>query len=157
MKEAVGRISSATMALISGTQGEELMKGIVSVVETMLKARDREAFINEARYKDPKRCNLYEFKQWVSSTKNHQSAMHAFVEFECCFAQLSKLDQRLVGDDKVLMFVKSINRSERNAIGIQLEDYDGANGLTKDWTKVERVCRNMTRERWESCRQHHVL
>ena len=81
MKEAVGRISSAAMALTSGTKGEEWMKDIVSVVETLLKARDRESFINEARYKDPKRCNLYEFKQWVSFTKNHQSAMHAFVEF----------------------------------------------------------------------------
>ena len=65
--------------------------------------------------------------------------MHAFVEFECRFAQLSELDQRLVGEDKVLMFVKSINRNERKAIGIQLEDDDG--GLTEDWKKVERICR----------------
>ena len=115
------------------------MKGIVSVVENMLKARDREAFINEARYKEPKRCSLYEFNQWVSSMKTHHSAMHAFVEFECRFAQLSELDQRLVGEDKVLMFVKSINRNERKAIGIQLEDDDG--GLTEDWKKVERICR----------------
>ena len=115
------------------------MKGIVSVMENMLKARDREAFINEARYKEPKRCSLYEFNQWVSSMKTHHSAMHAFVEFECRFAQLSERDQRLVGDDKVLMFVKSINRNERKAIGIQLEDDDG--GLTEDWTKVERICR----------------
>ena len=93
------------------------------------------------RYKEPKRCKLYEFDQWLSSLKTHQSAMHAFVEFECRFAQLSERDQRLVGVEKVLMFVKSIDRKERNAIGIRLEDDDGANGLTEDWTKVERVCR----------------
>ena len=92
------------------------------------------------RYKEPKRCKLYEFDQWVSSLKTHQSAMHAFVEFECRFAQLSERDQRLVGVEKVLMFVKSIDRKERKAIGIRLEDDDGANGLTEDWTKVERVC-----------------
>ena len=56
MKRGSRRISSAKMASTSGTQEEELMKGIVSAVEIMLKARDQEAFINEARYKDLKRC-----------------------------------------------------------------------------------------------------
>jgi dephospho-CoA kinase len=36
------------MASTSGTQGEELTKGMVSVVEFMLKARDREALIDKA-------------------------------------------------------------------------------------------------------------
>ena len=54
--------------------------------------------------------------------KTHQSAMHAFVEFECHFAQLSERDQGLVGVAKVLMFVKSIDRKERKTIGVQLED-----------------------------------
>jgi hypothetical protein len=93
------------------------------------------------RYKELKRCNLYEFDQWVSSLKTHQNVMHAFVEFKCRFAQLSEQDQRLAGVEKVLMFVKSIDRKERKAIGIRLEDDDGANGLTEDWTKVERECR----------------
>jgi hypothetical protein len=35
------------MASTSGTQGEELTKGMVSVVEFMLKARDREALIDK--------------------------------------------------------------------------------------------------------------
>ena len=45
-----------------------------------------------------------------------------------------------MGVDKVLMFVRSIDRKERMAIGIKLEDKDGANGLTEDWAEVERVC-----------------
>ena len=48
MKEAVRRILSATMASTSGNQGEELTKGMVSVVEYMLKMRDREALIDKA-------------------------------------------------------------------------------------------------------------
>jgi hypothetical protein len=36
------------MASTSGTQGEELTKGMVSVVEFMLKARDQEALIDKA-------------------------------------------------------------------------------------------------------------
>ena len=48
MKEAVQRISSATMASTSGNQGEELTKAMVSVVEYMLKMRDREALIEKA-------------------------------------------------------------------------------------------------------------
>jgi hypothetical protein len=36
------------MASTSGSQGEELKNGMVSVVEFMLKARDREALINNA-------------------------------------------------------------------------------------------------------------
>ena len=47
MKEAVRRISSATMASKSGNQGEELTKGMVSVVQYMLKMRDREALIDK--------------------------------------------------------------------------------------------------------------
>ena len=47
MKEVVGRISSTTMASTSGTQEEDLMKGMVSVVEYMLKVRNREALIDK--------------------------------------------------------------------------------------------------------------
>ena len=67
--------------------------------------------------------------------------MDAFVEFECRFAQLSKRDQGLVGANKVHMFVRSIDRNERKAIGIQLEDDNAVNGLTNNWDEVERVCR----------------
>ena len=41
------RISSVTMASTSGTQGEELMEGMVSVVEYMLKVRDQKALIDK--------------------------------------------------------------------------------------------------------------
>ena len=67
--------------------------------------------------------------------------MHALIEFECRFAQRLEQDQRLVGLDKVLMFVKSIDLKERKATRIQLEDDDGANALTENWAYVERVCR----------------
>ena len=100
----------------------------------------KEALQESYGYKGPKGRGLYEFHKWVSSRKTHRSAMHAFVEFEYCFAQLSDRDRRLVGLNKVLLFVKSIDRNERMAIGIQLEDDDGANGLIEDWGKVERVC-----------------
>ena len=100
----------------------------------------KEALRESYGYKGPKGRGLYEFHKWVSSRKTHRSAMHAFVEFEYCFAQLSDRDRRLVGLNKVLLFVKSIDRNERMAIGIQLEDDDGANGLIEDWGKVERVC-----------------
>ena len=42
-----------------------------------------------------------------------RESLHSFVEFECFFAQLSEQDQRLVGVNKVLMFVKSIDQKER--------------------------------------------
>ena len=48
------------------------------------------------------------------------------------------------------MFVTSIDRKERMAIGIKIEDKDDANGLTEDWAEVKRVCRRhdgkLTRE-----------
>ena len=43
-----------------------------------------------------------------------------------------------MGADKVLLFVMSIDRVEREVIRIELEEDDGANGLTDDWSKVER-------------------
>ena len=46
-----------------------------------------------------------------------------------------------MGVNKVLLFVKSIDRRERMAIGLKLEEDDGANGLIEDWSKVESVCR----------------
>jgi hypothetical protein len=48
--------------------------------------------------------------------------------------------QRLVGAD----------RADREAIGIELEDDDGADGLTEDWSEAGRVCRRMDDER--ACR-----
>ena len=64
----------------------------------------------------------------------------AFLEFDHRFARLSEWEQRLVGEDKVLMLVRSIDRKERMDIGIKLEDKDDANGLIEDWAEVERVC-----------------
>ena len=46
---------------------------------------------------------------WVSLVKTHQSAKQAFLEFEHHFAQLSEREQRLVGMDQFLMFVRSID------------------------------------------------
>ena len=87
---------------------------------------DEEYLLEAYGYKEPKGQSLYKFDESVSSTKTHHSVMHAFVEFECLFAQLSERDQGLVGANKVLMFVKSVDRKERKAIGIHLEDDDGA-------------------------------
>ena len=81
------------------------------------------------------------FDQWVASVKAHRSAMKAFQEFEHCFAQLSKRDQRSVGVDKVLLFFKSVHREERMDILLELKDDYGASNLTDDWTEVETVCR----------------
>ena len=99
------------------------------------------ALLEAYGYEKPKGRGLYEFYQWACLMKTRHSAMDAFVEFEFRFAQLMERDRRLVGVDKALMFVKSINRRERNAIGIELEDDDGTNGLTENWAEVERVCR----------------
>ena len=48
VKRGSRRISSAKMASTSGTQGEELTKGMVFVVEFMLNERDREALVDKA-------------------------------------------------------------------------------------------------------------
>ena len=45
------------------------------------------------------------------------------------------------------MFVRSIDRKERMAIGIKLKDNDSANGLTEDWVEVKRVCRRHDEKR----------
>ena len=98
-------------------------------------------------YERPKGRDRREFDEWVASEKTHQSATQAFLEFEHRFARLSVREQRLVGEDKVLMFVRSIDRKERMDIGIKLEDKDGANGLIEDWAEVKRVCRRHDEKR----------
>ena len=45
-----------------------------------------------------------------------------------------------MGADKVLLFVRSIDRTEREVIRIELEEDDRANGLTEDRSKVRKVC-----------------
>ena len=57
-----------------------------------------------------------------------------------------------MGADKVLLFVASIDRAEREAIGIALEDDGIANGLTEDWSKVERVCQLLDDKRVDKAR-----
>ena len=49
----------------------------------------------------------------------------------------------MVGADKVLLFIRSIDQAKREVIGIELEEDDGANGLTEDWSKVGRVCQRL--------------
>ena len=48
VKQDGRRISRVAMASTSGSQGEELMKGMVSVVEYVLKTRVQEALIDKA-------------------------------------------------------------------------------------------------------------
>ena len=45
-----------------------------------------------------------------------------------------------MGADKVLLFLKSVNEKGRMAIIPELEDDEGAYGLTEDWNEVEWVC-----------------
>ena len=87
-------------------------------------------------YESPKGRDRRKFDEWVALEKTYRSTTQAFLEFEHHFAQLSEREQRLVGKNKVLMFVKSIDRKEIMDIGIKLEDDDGANGLTEDWAEV---------------------
>ena len=61
-----------------------------------------------------------------------------------------------MGADKVLLFVLSIDRAEQEAIGIELEHDNAANGFTVDWSKVERVCQRLDDKRadkakWKAC------
>ena len=53
-----------------------------------------------------------------------------------------------MGADKVLLFVRSIHCAEREAIRIELEDEDGENGLTEDWSEVGRVCQRLDAEQY---------
>ena len=69
----------------------------------------KKALLEKYDYQESKGRGHGEFDQWVTSSKTNQSARHTFLECERRFAQLSLWDQRLVGVDKVLMFVKSID------------------------------------------------
>ena len=82
-----------------------------------------------------------EFDRWVASARRHRNAMEAFREFEDRFSQLSEWERRSVGADKVLLFLKTVHHEERMDIQFELQDDDGARGLTEEWPKVEWVCR----------------
>ena len=90
-------------------------------------------------YERPKGRVRRKFDQWVASTKIHQSATQAFLEFEDRFAQLSEREQGLVGMDKVLMFIRSIDRKKRMAIRIKLEDGDCENDYQIPKGRVQHV------------------
>ena len=85
----------------------------------------------------PKSRGLCNFDQCITSGKTHRGATKAFQEFERRFTRVPKREQRLVGMDNVLLFIRLIDRVEREAIGIELEDNNRANGLTEHWSKVE--------------------
>ena len=82
-----------------------------------------------------------EFDRWVTATKRHRNAMEAFRLFEGRFSQLSEWERRSVGADKVLLFLKTVHHEERMDIQFELQDDDGARGLTEEWPEVEWVCR----------------
>ena len=106
-----------------------------------------EEALQEAYEGCPKSRGRRNFNQWVASAKTHRGAIKEFLEFKKCSARLPKWEQRLVGVYKVLLFVMSIDQAERMAIEIELEDNDGANGLTEDSSKVKRVYRWLDKKR----------
>ena len=81
--------------------------------------------------------------------------MHAFVEFECCFAQLSEWDQGLVGVNKVLMFVRSINRKERMTIGIKLKIKTVQMASSRTRPKSKEYADDMMKSGWGHCQPEH--
>ena len=62
-----------------------------------------------------------------------------------------------MGEDKVLMFVTSIDRKERMEIRIKLEDSDGANVVSRIGLKSKEYAEDMIRGRREYRRQQHGL
>ena len=57
------------------------------------------------------------------------------------FRSILRAGSKIGGGKKVQLFFKSVNRKGRMTILFKLEDDDGANGLTEDWSEVKRVCR----------------
>ena len=112
---------------------EDITEAVARMVSDSAKLRKRR---DEASEHDRR-----EFCLWVTSEKAPRSAMEAFREFDHRFSQLSDRDQESVGADKVLLFLKSVNEKGRMAILPDLEDDEGAYGLTEDWSEVEWVCR----------------
>ena len=110
---------------------------ITEVMEIMVSdfARKRERRDEACEYDRRK------FGLWATSVNAPWSAMKAFREFEHRFVQLSDRDRRLVGADKVLLFFKLVDEKGRMTILSELEDDEGAYGLTQDWNEVERLCR----------------
>ena len=117
---------------------------ILKDVKKLLEAHDswvtfEKALLEAYGYERSKGRDRRDFDQWVASAKTHQGATQAFLDFDRHFSKLSEREQRLVGVDKFLLFVKSIDRRERMDIGLKLEDDDSANGLIEDWRKVESI------------------
>ena len=91
-----------------------------------------EASLEAYGCKKPKGRSQHEFDQWVASVKAHRSAMEAFQEFECRFAQFSERDWRSVGADKVLLFLKTVHQEERMNLLFELQDDYKAHGVTEE-------------------------
>jgi hypothetical protein len=90
----------------------------------------------------PESRNRRIFDRRVTSARIRRGAAKTFEEFGRRFARLLEREQRLVGADEVRLFVRSIDQANREAIGIELEEDDGADGLTEVWSNVGRVPEN---------------
>jgi hypothetical protein len=99
------------------------------------------ALLEACGYAKPEGSGRREFDRWVASARRHQNVMDAFQEFERCFSQLSESERISVGADKVRLFLKMVYHEERMDILFELQDDDGAHGLTEEWSEVECVCR----------------
>ena len=86
-------------------------------------------------YERPKGWGRGEFEQWVASAKIHQRERQSFLEFERHFVQFLEHEQRFVGVDKVLIFVRSINR-------------------IKGWPTIEDEWCGQYEDRSTTCRYH---
>ena len=68
--------------------------------------------------------------EWVESPNKGRNALVLLREFEERFARLSALDRTVMDISRVLLFVKSVDKRDREQVGFLLETEDG---LTADW------------------------
>ena len=72
--------------------------------------------------------------------------IQVYIGVQAALCSAPRAGKKTGGADKVLLFDRSMDRIEQEAIGIELEEDDGANGLTEDWSKVEQVCQRLDKE-----------
>ena len=107
----------------------------------------RIALLKEFEVEDVIGTSRYEFDKWVALKKPYKSALASFQDLECQFSRLLESGKRLVGVDKVLMFLRYANRNEWMKLDIVLKDDDGTSGLIENLDAVKRICQQYDNQR----------
>ena len=108
-----------------------------------------QALLNEYMLGDTIRASRRSFLDWVDKEDKKISVMELLKEFEARYNPLTMTKKTLLEPEKIILFLKSSNRSYRDKLVSFLKNWTTPTSLVSDWNRVHEACNRISkRAQW---------